>query len=64
MPVQAMVNAAGSDEAFHRDVYLLVEDHVNQGGITNLHIINEPAFEEGNQGRPHGERSDDMAQRS
>ncbi|WP_166998406.1 AlbA family DNA-binding domain-containing protein [Paramicrobacterium fandaimingii] len=46
-PVRASINAAGSDEAFHRDVYRLAEDSVNQGGVTHLHIISEPASDEG-----------------
>lgn len=46
-PVRASINAAGSDEAFHRDVHRLAEDSVNQGGVTHLHIISEPASDEG-----------------
>lgn len=42
-PVRASINAAGSDEAFHREVYRLAEDSVNQGGVTHLHVISEPA---------------------
>lgn len=41
-PVRSSINASGSDESFHRDVFTLAEDCVNQGGITHLHVIAEP----------------------
>lgn len=44
-PVRSTINAAGSDAEFHRQVYELAQDCVNQGGITYLHVINQPATE-------------------
>lgn len=41
-PVRSTINAAASDEEFHRPVHELAQDCVNQGGITNLHVIAEP----------------------
>lgn len=45
-PVRSTINAAGSDETFHRDVFRLAEDCVNQGGVTHLHIIEKPPVED------------------
>lgn len=45
-PVRTTLNAAGDDNAFHQEVYRLAEDSVNQGGITYLHTIVEPAAKE------------------
>lgn len=42
-PVRTSLNAAGDDDAFHQEVYRLAEDSVNQGGITHLQTIVEPA---------------------
>lgn len=42
-PVRSTINATGSDAAFHRQVYELAQDCVNQGGITHLHGIKQPA---------------------
>ena len=44
-PVRSTINAAGSNESFHRDVFTLAEDCVNQGGITYLHIMKKPSTE-------------------
>ncbi|SEN81499.1 AlbA family DNA-binding domain-containing protein [Cryobacterium luteum] len=40
--VRSTINAAGSNESFHRDAFRLAEDCVNQGGITLLHMMKEP----------------------
>lgn len=40
--VSSTINAAASDEEFHRRVYELAEDCINQGGITHLHVITKP----------------------
>lgn len=39
-PLRSTVTASVSDASFHRQVYELAEDCVNQGGITYLHTIN------------------------
>ncbi|WP_418909033.1 helix-turn-helix domain-containing protein [Glutamicibacter endophyticus] len=44
-PVRTSLNAAGTDNDFHQEVYRLAEDSVNQGGITYLHTIFEPTQE-------------------
>lgn len=36
------IDAAAFDEEFHRRVYELAEDCINQGGITHLHMIEKP----------------------
>ena len=41
--VSSTINAAASDQEFHRRVYELAEDCINQGGITHLHVIAKPA---------------------
>ncbi|WP_165609060.1 helix-turn-helix domain-containing protein [Mycolicibacterium fortuitum] len=41
-PVRSTINAAGSDAEFHRQVYELAQDCVNQGGITYMHGIKQP----------------------
>ncbi|SKW75996.1 Uncharacterised protein [Mycobacteroides abscessus subsp. abscessus] len=35
------INAAATDAEFHRQVYELAQDCVNQGGITYLHVIKQ-----------------------
>lgn len=40
--VSSTINAAASDQEFHRRVYEVAEDCVNQGGITYLHVIEKP----------------------
>lgn len=40
--VRYTLDAAATDEKFHRQVFELAQDCVNQGGITNLHIIKAP----------------------
>jgi Putative DNA-binding domain len=44
-PVRSTIDAAASDAAFHQQVHELAEDCVNQGGVTHLHVIKEPATE-------------------
>tara|TARA_R110002051_G_scaffold60578_15_gene111103 strand:- start:4344 stop:5588 length:1245 start_codon:yes stop_codon:yes gene_type:complete len=44
VPIRSTINAAGSDESFHREVFRLAEDCVNQGGITSLNIMMEPSI--------------------
>ncbi|OLT41333.1 transcriptional regulator [Saccharomonospora sp. CUA-673] len=44
--VRSTLNAAAPDSDFHRQVYELAEDCVNQGGITHLHAI-EPLTDPG-----------------
>jgi hypothetical protein len=39
-PVLATVNADTDDDDFHRQVFELAEDCVNQGGVTQLRLIN------------------------
>jgi hypothetical protein len=41
-PVRSMINATSSDAEFHQQVYELAQDCVNQGGITNLHVVTVP----------------------
>lgn len=41
-PVESSMDAAGSDADFAANVYYLARDCVNQGGISNLHMISEP----------------------
>lgn len=41
-PVQSSITGSGSEAAFHRQVFQLAEDCVNQGGITYLHMISDP----------------------
>jgi hypothetical protein len=41
-PVETTVDARESDDDFRRHVYELARDCVNQGGISNLHIISPP----------------------
>jgi hypothetical protein len=41
-PVRSMINAASSDAEFQQQVYELAQDCVNQGGITNLHVVAVP----------------------
>jgi hypothetical protein len=41
-PVRSTINAAGTDEEFHQQVWEFAQDCVNQGGITNLHVITTP----------------------
>ncbi|MEC4612868.1 hypothetical protein ACFWXB_13940 [Tsukamurella tyrosinosolvens] len=38
-PVQSTIDAAASDAQFHAQVRELAEDCINQGGISNLHVI-------------------------
>lgn len=45
-PVRSSLNAASSDNAFHRQVHALAEDCVNQGGLSYLQIIKEPQAED------------------
>lgn len=40
--VSSTIDAAASDREFHRHVYELAEDCINQGGITYLHAIEKP----------------------
>jgi hypothetical protein len=40
--VRSTINASASDSEFHQQVHELAQDCVNQGGITNLHVIKEP----------------------
>lgn len=42
-PVRLTINAAAIDADFHQQVYELAQDCVNQGGITYLHVMTEPA---------------------
>ncbi len=42
-PVQASVNAAASEGEYHEAVYDLAKDCVNQGGVSNLHLIHAPS---------------------
>jgi hypothetical protein len=42
-PVRLTINAAATDAEFHQQVYDLAQDCVNQGGITYLHVISDPA---------------------
>ena len=42
VPVEVSVNAQASDYEFHRSVYALARDCVNQGGISNLQLIRLP----------------------
>lgn len=42
VPVLATIDARASDTAFGRATYDLARDCVNQGGITNLHVMKEP----------------------
>lgn len=44
-PVRSTIDAAASDVAFHQQVHELAQDCVNQGGITHLHVIDEPPTE-------------------
>lgn len=44
-PVRSTINAASTDAAYHQQVYDLAQDCVNQGGVTYLHVITEPATE-------------------
>ena len=44
-PVRSTIDAAASDAAFHQQVHELAQDCVNQGGITHLHVIKQPAAE-------------------
>lgn len=44
-PVRTTLNAAASDPEFHQQVYELAQDCVNQGGITHLHVIENPETE-------------------
>lgn len=41
-PVRSTINAAAPGAEFHRQVYELAQDCVNQGGITYLHVITDP----------------------
>lgn len=41
-PVRSTIDAAAPDAEFHRQVFELAQDCVNQGGITYLHVIAEP----------------------
>ncbi|WP_062316069.1 AlbA family DNA-binding domain-containing protein [Demequina maris] len=41
-PVKMTVDASGSDDDFHWDVHDLARDCVNQGGISNLLLIQSP----------------------
>lgn len=43
--VRLTINAAATDAEFHRQVYELAQDCVNQGGITYLHVIKQPPSE-------------------
>lgn len=43
-PVEVSVNARESDADFHRRLCDLALDCVNQGGISNLHAIESPAY--------------------
>lgn len=42
IPVQSTIDANASEIDFHRQVFELAEDCVNQGGITYLHVISPP----------------------
>lgn len=42
IPVQSTIDASASEIDFHRQVFELAEDCVNQGGITYLHVISPP----------------------
>jgi hypothetical protein len=42
-PVRLTIDAAAIDADFHQRVYELAQDCVNQGGITYLHVIRDPA---------------------
>ncbi|MCV7441233.1 ATP-binding protein [Mycobacterium paraense] len=42
-PVRSTIDAAAPDAEFHQQVFELAQDCVNQGGITYLHVITEPA---------------------
>ncbi|PPG02259.1 transcriptional regulator [Pseudoclavibacter sp. RFBI5] len=44
--VHSSINAASSDENFHREVFQLAEDAVNQGGVSNLHVMSTPPVED------------------
>jgi hypothetical protein len=44
-PVRLTINAAAINADFHQRVYELAQDCVNQGGITYLHVIRDPATE-------------------
>ncbi len=44
-PVRSTLNAVASDAEFHQQVYELAQDCVNQGGITHLHVIEQPETE-------------------
>lgn len=44
-PVRSTINAVATDDEYHRQVFELGQDCVNQGGITYLHVISEPANE-------------------
>lgn len=41
-PVRSTIDAAAPDAEFHRQLFELAQDCVNQGGITHLHVIAEP----------------------
>ncbi|TDZ77367.1 hypothetical protein DE4585_04761 [Mycobacteroides salmoniphilum] len=44
-PVRTTLNAVASDAQFHQEVYELAQDCVNQGGVTHLHVIEQPETE-------------------
>lgn len=41
-PIRSTIEAAGSADDFHRQVFDLAQDCVNQGGVTFLHVITDP----------------------
>ncbi|MCV7152406.1 AlbA family DNA-binding domain-containing protein [Mycolicibacterium pyrenivorans] len=45
-PVRSIINATSSDADFHQQVYELAQDCVNQGGVTNLHVVAVPELRE------------------
>lgn len=49
IPVLSSVNAAVSDEDFHRQVFQMAEDCVSQGGVTHLVVIHPAAESDGKQ---------------
>ncbi|WP_322755852.1 hypothetical protein [Frankia sp. Cas3] len=47
-PVEVTVNAAGTDNGYHRHVYDLAQDCVNQGGVSPIVVSPPPADDDQN----------------